>query len=679
MTAEKILKLRSLIDKYNYEYYTLNRPTVSDHEFDKLLAELAALETENPQFYDANSPTQRIGADLTSGFAPAKHHFAMYSLANTYSEGELRDFTVRIQKEHPEVEDGAEYVAELKFDGTAISLTYERGRFVRAVTRGDGTTGDDVSANVRTIRSIPMVLQGDDFPVLMEVRGEIYLPFDSFEKLNRQRVEEQEEPFANARNAAAGSLKLQSPAEVAARGLECILYAVQSEQMPCATHFEALAKLGKWGFRTSEHSRLCKSIDQLAAFIREWETRRFTLGYATDGVVIKVNDFRTQRDLGSTAKAPRWAVAYKFKAESVATRLLSIEFSVGRTGAITPVANLEPVQLAGTTVKRASLHNADQIALLDVRLGDMVYVEKGGEIIPKITGVDLLMRPSDSQPLIYISECPECGTPLVKNEDEAKHYCPNFYGCPPQIIGRITHFISRKAMYIDSLGEETVTQFYKNGFINDPSDLYVLKKAQIAGLERMGDKSAENIINGIDESRKVPFSRVLFAIGIRYVGETTAKKIAAAAGSIDALAAMSREQLCEIDEVGAKIADSIIDFFSNEHNITLIDKLKEAGVQFAEQERARSDFQPLAGLKVVISGTFQNYGRDQIKELIELCGGTNQSSVAKNTDLFVVGSNVGPAKMEKARKIGTRIVDETKFSEMIKQKNTIPTSLFPEL
>lgn len=660
MIKEEIERLRTLINKYSVDYYVVNNPIVSDFEFDKLLADLVALEVQHPEFADENSPSRRVGSDLTAGFSAVSHLFPMYSLANTYSQAELHDFFARIAKECQ----GAEYVAELKFDGTAISLTYENGRFTRAVTRGDGTVGDDVSANVRTIRSIPMQLHGENHPTLMEVRGEVYMPFASFGRLNAERADIGEEPFANARNAACGTLKLQSPAIVAQRSLECVLYAVQSTELPCATHFEMLSMMKTWGFRTSEHSCKCRSEQEVWEYIQHWDRHRYDLDYATDGIVIKVNNYKLQRDLGSTAKAPRWAVAYKFKAECAATRLLSIEYSVGRTGAITPVANLEPVQLAGTTVKRASLHNADQIALLDIRIGDMVYVEKGGEIIPKITGVDLSARTTDSVPLTYIEQCPECGTKIVKLEEQAKHYCPNLLGCPPQIVGRIAHFISRKAMYIDGLGEETVALLYNSGLVNNIADLYDLRREDLLPLERMGSKSVDNILTGIARSVEIPFSRVLFALGIRFVGETTAKKIAAAIGTIDALALADRELLLDIEEVGDKIAQSILDYFSDERNRMTIERLRRAGLQFENVERTKSDFRPLDGLRIVVSGTFQSFSRDELKALIEYYGGVNQSSVGKNTDWIVAGDGIGPSKLEKARKLGTRIVDEAEFIDL---------------
>lgn len=666
MIKSRIDNLRSLINRYSFEYYVDNTPSVSDYEFDELLAQLLQLELQYPEFDDPNSPTRRVGSDLTKGFMAALHHFSMYSLSNTYSKGELCEFVERISKQYSE----ADYVSELKFDGTAISLTYENGRFTRAVTRGDGVQGEDVSNNVRTIRSIPMQLQGSDFPDLMEVRGEIYMPFKSFDRLNAERVDVGEEPFANARNAASGTLKLLSPTTVAERALDCILYGVQASVLPFDTHWQMLIQLKKWGFRTSEHSTLCHTVDDIWRYIEYWDTHRSGLDYATDGIVIKVNHYHHQSELGFTAKAPRWAVAYKFKAESVATRLLSVQYSVGRTGAITPVANLEPVQLAGTTVKRASLHNAEQIAQLDIRLGDLVYVEKGGEIIPKITGVELSGRTADAEPLKYIEYCPECGTRLVKLDEQAKHYCPNSLGCAPQIIGRIAHFISRKAMYIDGLGEETITLLYENGLLNNIADLYSLSYEDLIPLERMGDKSAKKIILGIADSVKIPFSRVLFAIGIRFVGETTAKKIAENLRSIEALMTADRERLLEIEEVGGTIADSILDYFADKRNLEIIERLRIAGLQMETHSKSQSDFQPLSGLKIVVSGTFNSFSRDQIKAIIEQNGGTNQSSVSKTTDYLLAGSGIGPAKLEKATKLGTHIINESEFIQLTSEQQT---------
>lgn len=660
-TKQKIDHLRRVLDRLNYDYYVRNAPAAEDREYDRMMAELAALEAAHPEFADPNSPTHRVGSDLTREFQQVAHRYPMLSLANTYSEEEVRDFIARVDRETAAP---TAYCCELKFDGTAISLTYENGRFVRAVTRGDGTQGDDVSANVRTIRSIPMSLQGDGWPAYMEVRGEIYMPHESFERLNAERADIGEEPFANPRNAAAGTLKQQNSAVVAKRGLDAVLYAVQADAPVAASHYETLQKLREWGFKTSSAVQLCRSAEEIMAYIRHWDKARHELPYETDGAVIKVDSTRLQRDLGATAKAPRWAVAYKFKAEQAVTRLVSVDFQVGRTGAITPVANLEPVRLAGTTVRRASLHNAEQIELLDIRVGDAVRVEKGGEIIPKIVGVDLAQRPAESVPFRYITHCPECGTPLVREEDEAKHYCPNATGCPPQIVGRIVHYISRKAMNIEGLGDETVQLLYNNGLLGDIANLYDLEVEHLVPLERLGRKSAENIVGNIAGSVEVPYARVLFAIGIRYVGETTARKLAAAIPSIDALMTASREELLEVEEVGGKIADSILAYFADRRNVEMIDRLRRAGVQLQAVERARLS-EALAGKKIVISGTFDLHSRPELKELIELHGGTNQSSVSKATDYLLAGSGIGPKKLETATKLGVRILSEEEFMEMI--------------
>lgn len=660
-TKQKIDHLRRVLDRLNYDYYVRNAPAAEDREYDRMMAELAALEAAHPEFADPNSPTHRVGSDLTREFQQVAHRYPMLSLANTYSEEEVRDFIARVDRETAVP---TAYCCELKFDGTAISLTYENGRFVRAVTRGDGTQGDDVSANVRTIRSIPMSLQGGGWPAYMEVRGEIYMPHESFERLNAERADIGEEPFANPRNAAAGTLKQQNSAVVAKRGLDAVLYAVQADAPVAASHYETLQKLREWGFKTSSAVQLCRSAEEIMAYIRHWDKARHELPYETDGAVIKVDSTRLQRDLGATAKAPRWAVAYKFKAEQAVTRLVSVDFQVGRTGAITPVANLEPVRLAGTTVRRASLHNAEQIELLDIRVGDAVRVEKGGEIIPKIVGVDLAQRPAESVPFRYITHCPECGTPLVREEDEAKHYCPNATGCPPQIVGRIVHYISRKAMNIEGLGDETVQLLYNNGLLGDIANLYDLEVEHLVPLERLGRKSAENIVGNIAGSVEVPYARVLFAIGIRYVGETTARKLAAAIPSIDALMTASREELLEVEEVGGKIADSILAYFADRRNVEMIDRLRRAGVQLQAVERARLS-EALAGKKIVISGTFDLHSRPELKELIELHGGTNQSSVSKATDYLLAGSGIGPKKLETATKLGVRILSEEEFMEMI--------------
>lgn len=660
MIREKIETLRAQIEHLNHIYYVENRSEVSDFEFDALLRELEQLEAEHPEFYSANSPSQRVGSDLGGGFESVTHRYQMMSLSNTYSVGEVEDFMQRVEKESGTVS----YCCELKFDGTAISLTYENGVFIRAVTRGDGVTGDDVSSAVRTILSVPMNLRGDDIPRFMEVRGEIYMPFAVFEQLNAQRADIGEEPFANPRNAASGTLKLQSPAEVSRRGLQCVLYSVQSPTPAAGSQSETLSKMRCWGFTTSSYAEHCEDLSKVIDYLELWNEKRHSLPFATDGVVIKVDRLDVQRSLGSTAKAPRWAVAYKFKAEEALTKLLSIEYSVGRTGAITPVANLEPVQLSGTVVRRASLHNAEQIALLDVRIGDMVAVEKGGEIIPKITRVERDLRPKTTIAVKFPETCPECGTELVKLESEAKHYCPNVLGCPPQIIGRIVHFVSRKAMYIDSLGEQTIELLYNQGLVKDIADLYDLRAEQIVGLERMGELSAKNIIRGIDLSRQVPYARLLFALGIRYVGETTARKIADAIPSLTALFDISYEALVEIEEVGAKIAESIIDYMADSRNRAIIDRLEAAGLQTTAVAKTRLS-SALDGHRVVITGTFARHSRDELKKLIEAHGGENQSSVGKNTDILLAGSGVGPAKLEKATKFGTRIISEDDFDKLI--------------
>lgn len=666
---EKILSLRELLNRHNYLYYIENSPVISDVQFDELLAQLSLLEKENPQFADPNSPTMRVGSDLTEGFRAIEHKFRMFSLANSYSLEEVSAFMGRVQREFPD--ENIKYCAELKFDGTAISLTYEKGRFTRAVTRGDGVIGDDVTANVKTILAIPMQLQGTNFPDFMEVRGEIYMPFASFENLNVARVDIGEDPFANPRNAASGSLKLLSPTVVAQRGLNAIFYGLQSDDFDCWSHFETLNQLKKWGFPTSSDAKLCDSIEKVEEFLKVWDKKRDTLPYATDGAVIKVDSTILQKNLGFTAKSPRWAIAYKFKAETVLTRLLSVDYQVGRTGAITPVANLEPVALSGTVVKRASLHNAEQIALLDIRIGDNVWVEKGGEIIPKITAVKIEDRPDNSTPIIYITHCPACGTELTKTDSQAKHYCPNTNGCPPQIVGRIIHFVSRKAMYIDALGEETIQMLYDKGLIENIADLYLLQKEQLLPLDRIGEKSAENIIEGIKNSTKTPYSKVLFAIGIRYVGENTAKKIAKAIPKIDDLMTADIEQLQAIEEVGGVIAESIIEFFMDQRNVDLINRLKEAGVNFYTEQSSKIS-NALEGKNIVITGRFITLSRERIKELIELHGGKNQSAVAKNTDILVAGDGVGPAKLQKATKLGTKIINEQQFLQLI-DKQTNPS------
>lgn len=656
---EQIYALRDRINHLNHKYYVENSSEVSDQLFDELLAQLAQLEKQYPEFYDPNSPTLRVGSDLVTGFENVKHRYKMQSLANTYSAGEVLDFIQRVEKECGE----QAYCCELKFDGTAISLTYQRGRFVRAVTRGDGVQGDDVSAAVRTIRSIPMQLQNADDQEYIEVRGEIYMTFSTLEKLNAARSDIGEEPMANPRNAASGSLKLQSPEQVASRELDCVLYSVQGADN-IVTQSEVLEKLRAWGFAISSYSKVCIGLHEVEEYLDYWDKARHDLPFATDGVVIKVNNLNVQRSLGSTAKAPRFAVAYKFKAEEALTRLLSVEYGVGRTGAVTPVANLEAVQLSGTVVRRASLHNAEQMALLDIRVGDMVAVEKGGEIIPKITRVDLSARLIDSKPFVYISHCPVCGTKLEQLDGEVKHYCPNALGCPPQIVGRVVHFVSRKAMYIDSLGEQTIEMLYRAGLVNNIADLYDLTVGNIANLDRLGELSANNIIRGIEQSKTVPYARVLFALGIRYVGQTTARKLADAIRSITALEAASYETLLEVDEVGEKIAQSIIEYFADDRNRMIIERLSQAGVQLSAAKKELTS-SILSGKKVVISGTFVRHSRDELKILIESNGGENQASVGKNTDLLVAGENMGPAKLEKATKLGTKIINESEFEQLL--------------
>ncbi len=660
MVATRIQELRERLNYHNYKYYVENSPEISDYDFDVMLRELQDLEAQHPEYDDPNSPTKRVGSDLTTEFQTVAHRFPMLSLGNTYSLDELHEFIARIEKELGEVE----YVCELKFDGTAISLTYENGALVRAVTRGDGTSGDDVTANIRTIRSVPLTLRGEGYPALFEIRGEVLMPYASFDKINAEREANGETLFANPRNAAAGTLKQQSSAVVAKRGLDCTLYQMAGENLPFGSHIENLTKAREWGFKVSKEMQVCRSIAEIDQYINYWNEARKTLPFATDGVVIKVNDYANQRALGFTAKSPRWAVAYKFKAEQALTTLCSVDFQVGRTGAITPVANLEPVLLAGTTVKRASLHNAEQIALLDIRLGDKVYVEKGGEIIPKITGVELAERPSDSVPFEYITECPECGTPLVRYEGEAKHYCPNQSHCRPQILGRIVHFIRRKAMDIDGLGEETVELLFESGLVRNIADLYDLQAAQLAGLPRLGEKSAENIIRSIAHSKEVPFRRVLFALGVRFVGETTAKYLAAHFLSLDAVMNATREELMESEEVGEKIADAIIEYFADEENREIVERLRSAGLQFAAEEKTlRSE--SLVGKNFVISGLFIEHSRDELKEMIEANGGKNLAAVSANVDYVVAGRNMGPAKLQKAEKLGIKIITEQELVEMI--------------
>ena len=657
---QKISELREKLNFHNHKYYVENAPTISDYEFDQMLRELIELEALHPHLRDENSPSMRVGSDLTNSFESVEHRFPMLSLSNTYSAEELKEW---LDKTTLEVGD-AEFVCELKFDGTAISLTYENGRLLRAVTRGDGSRGDDVTENVRTIRSVPLVLQGDDYPQYFEIRGEIFMPYSSFDRLNKEREEQGEALFANPRNAAAGTLKQQQSQVVARRGLDCTLYQVAGDKLPFASHSESLEAARRWGFKISEHTALCRSAEKVLEFINHWDTERHSLPFPTDGIVIKVNRFADRRILGSTAKAPKWAVAYKFKAEQALTRLEKVSYQVGRTGAITPVANLEPVLLAGTTVKRATLHNADQIAALDIREGDMVYVEKGGEIIPKITGVELSERKADSEPLQYITHCPECGAELVRYEGEAKHYCPNQSHCRPQKAGRIIHFIRRKAMNIESLGEETVELLIEHSLIDNIADLYDLRAEQLASLPRLGDKSARNIIQSIDSSRSVPFHRVIFALGIRFVGETTAKYLASHFGSMDAVMQATQEELLEAEEVGDKIALSIMDYFADEQNRAIIERLRLAGLQFEAEQKVLAS-QALEGMSIVISGSFELHSRDELKAMIEANGGKNLAAVSANTTYLLAGAKIGPAKLQKAQKLGIKIISEQEFLAMI--------------
>ena len=659
MIRQRIEELRRQLDYHNHKYYVENAPEISDFDFDAMMRELQELEREHPEYADPASPTLRVGSDLGAEFRTVRHRYPMLSLGNTYSLDELHEFLGRIEREAG----ATDYVCELKFDGTAISLTYEHGRLVQALTRGDGVEGDDVTANVRTVRSVPLRLRGEGWPELFEIRGEVLMPYASFDRLNAEREANGEQLFANPRNAAAGTLKQQQSAVVARRGLDCTLYQLTGDDLPFATHWESLEKAREWGFKVSGEARICRSVAEIDAFIAHWDEARRQLPFPTDGVVVKVNDFAVRRQLGFTAKAPKWAVAYKFKAEQALTRLESVSFQVGRTGAVTPVANLDPVLLAGTTVRRATLHNAEQMALLDIRPGDMVYVEKGGEIIPKITGVELSERPADSRPFSYIDRCPECGTPLVRYEGEAKHYCPNQSGCRPQIIGRILHFIRRKAMDIEGLGEETVELLYDNALLHDIADLYDLRAEQLAPLPRLGEKSADNIIRSIRRSAEVPFRRVLFGLGIRFVGETTAKYLAEHFRSLEAVMHASREELVEADEVGGKIADAILEYFADAGNLRIIDRLRRAGVQFEAAARELAS-ESLAGKSLVVSGRFSR-SRDEMKELIERHGGRNLAAVSGSVDYLVAGEKTGPAKLKKAEKLGIRILSEEEFLRLV--------------
>jgi DNA ligase (NAD+) len=664
MSAEQqIESLRNELREHNHNYYVLDNPTISDYDFDMKLKELQKLEAEFPLFYDESSPTLRVGGMVTKNFETVAHNQRMYSLDNSYSKEDLQDWEKRIQKGLGDVE--VEFTCELKYDGASINLTYEDGKLIKAVTRGDGYQGDNVTTNIKTINSVPLQLKGD-YPSKFDIRGEIVLPFEGFAKMNAERIENGEEPYMNPRNTASGSLKLQDSAAVAKRPLDCLLYGIVGQNTGITSQWQMLQKARDWGFKVPTVAKLCKTTDEVMAFVEEWDVRRHDLPYETDGVVIKVNNLQQQEELGHTSKSPRWAMAYKFKAEQVSTVLNEITYQVGRTGAITPVANLEPVLLAGTTVKRASLHNADQIAKFDIREGDTVYVEKGGEIIPKIIGVDFNKRPQHSSPTKYIDHCPECHTELVRTEGDAKHYCANYYGCPVQITGRIQHYISRKAMDIEGMGSETVTLLFQEGLITNYADLYSLSKDQVMPLERMAEKSAENLVNGVADSIKIPFERVMFALGVRFVGETVAKKLAKAYKNIDALMAASEEELTAVDEIGERIAQSVVEFFHNEENREIISRLKSHGVQFElSAEKLENQTEKLKGQIFVVSGVFTKVSRDELKKLIEDNGGKVGSSVSSKTTFLVAGDKMGPSKRTKAETLGVQIISEDDFLEIV--------------
>ena len=656
-----IQDLREELNKYNHDYYVLDNATISDFEFDQKLKQLQDLEAKHPEYFDENSPSQRVGGSITKNFQTVVHENRMYSLDNSYSKEDLQDWEIKIQKVLGNV--ALQYTCELKYDGASISITYVNGKLVKAVTRGDGFQGDDVTNNIKTIKSIPLQLKGN-YPAKFDIRGEIILPFEGFEKMNQELIEIGETPYSNPRNTASGSLKLQDSSEVAKRPLDCLLYFIAGNNLPFNSQFEGLETARNWGFKVPNQSKLANNLDEVFEFINYWDVHRHNLPYETDGVVVKVNDFNHQNELGYTAKSPRWAIAYKFKSEQVTTVLNSISYQVGRTGAITPVANLEPVQLAGTIVKRASLHNSDQIEKLDIRVGDEVFVEKGGEIIPKIIGI--AKRGNQLQPTKYITHCPECQTELVRKEGEANHFCPNFYGCPPQIIGRIQHYISRKAMDIEGLGGETVALLFNNGLVKDYSDLYDLTVEKVIPLERMAQKSAENMINGIKKSKEIPFENVLFALGIRYVGETVAKKLAKHYKSIEALSHASLMDLILVDEIGERIAQSVIEFFDNQENRNIIERLKNFGIQFEIVEKYNPNAtNKLLGKIFVVSGVFEIFSRDDLKKVIEENGGKVGSSISAKTNYVIAGDNMGPAKLDKANQLGIAIISENQFIKMI--------------
>lgn len=660
---DKIIQLRKALHEHNYLYYILDAPKISDFEFDQMLSSLQELEHQYPEFSDPNSPTQRVGGGVTKNFRTQAHRYPMYSLSNTYSKAELMQWVGRVEKALGD--EKFEFTCELKYDGASISLTYEEGKFLRGLTRGDGAQGDDVSLNLRTIPTIPLELKGD-YPDFFEIRGEIVLPFEGFKAMNEQRIQLGEEPFMNPRNTASGSLKLQDSRLVADRPLECFLYALAGEDLGVDSQMLGLEKARSWGFKVPQTAILAANVEEVYRYLDHWDQNRFDLPYEIDGVVIKINRFDQQQSLGFTAKSPRWAIAYKFQAERATTQLESVSYQVGRTGAITPVANLSPVLLSGTTVKRASLHNADQIQKLALRIGDFVYVEKGGEIIPKIVGVNPENLPPQSEEIIFITHCPECQSELIKEDGEAQHYCKNQYGCPTQIAGKIQHFISRKAMDIDGLGNETVTLLYDNHLITNIADLYHLNRNELLPLERMAEKSVDNLLQGIEDSKQKPFTKVLFGLGIRYVGETVAKKLVKAFSSIDRIRNASREELIEVDEIGDRIADSLLDFFSDDRNILLIERLRQQGVQLESQEQSESTNTVLEDQKFVISGVFQTISREGLKEKIESMGGTVVGSISAKTNYLVAGEGMGPSKKVKAEKLGIPIIDESTFFNMIK-------------
>lgn len=661
---ERIEWLREQLHQHNYNYYVLSQPTISDVEFDRMMRELMDLEAKYPEYYDPTSPSLRVGSDINKNFTQVEHRYPMLSLQNTYSEGEVADFYNRVKKA---LNEDFEIVCELKFDGTSISLIYEHKRLVRAVTRGDGKVGDDVTDNVRTIRSVPLILRGDDVPDYIEARGEVLMPWKVFEQLNKEREEQEEPLFANPRNAASGTLKLQDSRVVASRKLDSYIYYLLGEELPSDSHYENLQVARRWGLRVSDAMKKCKTLDEIFEYLKYWDTERKKLPIATDGVVLKVDSLVQQRNLGNTSKFPRWAIAYKFNAEKALTRLISVSFQVGRTGAVTPVANLEPVLLSGTTVKRASLYNEDAINALDLHIGDMVYVEKGGEIIPKITGVDKNARTGIGEKIRFTGKCPDCGAQLVRNEDEAAYYCSNSERCPTQIKGRIEHFVTRKAMNI-AIGPETISLLYDKGLVKDPADLYELKFEDLIHLERWAETSARNLLASIEKSKSVPYERVLYALGIRYVGETVAQKLAQAFPSIDLLAQATFEQLTSVEEIGDRIARSVIDSFANPKFVDLVDRLRRHGLQFSLTEEAlAAKTDKLKGKNIVISGTFELHSRDEYKAMILQNGGKNSGSVSKNTDFILAGENMGPAKLEKAKKLGVKIIDEKTFLSMIGQ------------